>query len=72
MNHQRCNNLTRVELRSKKIRKLLGEKPPLLVQWGTLGILFVFLAIVCVVCLIPLSHCNGETWLKYFLKKPLI
>lgn len=35
-----------IELRSEKVRSLLGEIPPSLVRWGTMIIVAIFL-IVC-------------------------
>ena len=45
----------KIELRSEKVRKLIGEIPPSLVRWGTAIIAIVFLALLAAVCLLPLS-----------------
>lgn len=57
----------KIELRSEKVRKLLGEIPPSLVRWGTAIIVIVFLALLAAVCLLPYPYSNGESILKHFI-----
>lgn len=57
----------KIELRSEKVRKLLGEIPPSLVRWGTAIIAIVFLALLAAVCLLPYPYSNGESILKHFI-----
>lgn len=45
----------KIELRSEKVRKLIGEIPPSLVRWGTAIITMVLLALLAAVCLLLLS-----------------
>ena len=40
---------TGIELRSEKVRNLLGEIPPELVRWGTVIIIAIFLILLLVV-----------------------
>lgn len=56
-----------IELRSEKIRNLLGEIPSSLVRWGTLVIVAVFLVLLLVVCFMPYPHSQGESILQHFL-----
>lgn len=49
-----------IELRSEKVRKLIGEIPPSLVRWGTAIIAIVFIALLAAVCLFPYPYSNGE------------
>lgn len=58
-----------IELRSEKIRRLLGEIPPSLVRWGTFAIIFIFVALLAAICLIPYPHSNGESILRNFLSR---
>lgn len=44
---------TGIELRSEKVRNLLGEIPPTLVRWGTVIIIAIFLILLLVVCFMP-------------------
>lgn len=59
-----CND---IELRSEKVRNLLGEIPPALVRWGSVIIVAIFLALLLVVCFVPYPHSKGESILQHFL-----
>jgi hypothetical protein len=56
------------ELRSKKVRQLIGEIPPSLVRWGIAIIAIVFIALIAAVCLLPYPYSNGESILRHFIK----
>lgn len=56
-----------IELRSEKVRNLLGEIPPSLVRWGTVIIVAIFLALLLVVCFVPYPHSQGECILQHLL-----
>lgn len=58
---------TEIELRSEKVRNLLGEIPPALVRWGTVIIVTIFLALLLVVCFVPYPHSQGESILQHLL-----
>ena len=58
-------NKENIELRSEKVRKLLGEIPPSLVRWSTVIITVIFLAVLATVCLIPYPYSNGESILRH-------
>lgn len=57
----------RIELRSEKVRKLMGEIPPSLIRWGTAVIVIVFLALLTAVCLLPYPYSDGESILRHIL-----
>ena len=59
-----CND---IELRSEKVRNLLGEIPPALVRWGSVIIVAIFLALLLVVCFVPYPHSKGESILQHYL-----
>ena len=62
---------TKIELRSEKVRNLLGEIPPSLVRWGTAIIIAIFLVLLLVVCFMPYPHSQGESILQHiFLHNP--
>lgn len=61
------SNKPQIELRSEKVRDLLGEIPPALVRWGTVIIVAIFLALLLVVCFMPYPHSNGESILQHIL-----
>ena len=58
-----------IELRSEKVRQLLGKIPPALVTWGTAIILFIFLVLIIVVCFVPYPHSQGESILQHLIKE---
>lgn len=62
------NTNDKIELRSEKVRKLIGEIPPSLVRWGTAIIAIVFIALLAAVCLLPYPYSNGETILRHFIE----
>lgn len=43
----------RIELRSEKVRQLLGEIPPALVRWGTVIVILIFLALLAAILTVP-------------------
>lgn len=57
----------KIELRSEKVRQLIGEIPPSLVRWGIAIIVIVFIAIIAAVCLLPYPYSNGESILRHIL-----
>lgn len=59
-----CND---IELRSEKVRNLLGEIPPAFVRWGSVIIVAIFLVLLLVVCFVPYPHSKGESILQHFL-----
>jgi hypothetical protein len=57
----------KIELRSEKVRQLIGEIPPSLVRWGIAIIAIVFIALIAAVCLLPYPYSNGESILQHFI-----
>jgi len=55
------------EMRSEKVRKLLGEIPPVLVRWGSVILLAIFLALLIAVCFVPYPHSQGESIMQHWL-----
>lgn len=56
-----------IELRSEKVRNLLGEIPSSLIRWGIVIIVSVFLILLLVVCFVPYPYSNGESILQYII-----
>ena len=54
-----------IELRSEKVRNLLGEIPPSIIRWGTVIIVAIFL--ILVICFMPYPYSNGESILQYIV-----
>lgn len=63
----RTHTHDKIELRSEKVRKMIGEIPPSLVRWGIAIIAIVFIAIIAAVCLLPYPYSNGESILQHFV-----
>lgn len=59
------NTHDKIELRSEKVRKFIGEIPPSLVRWGIAVIVIVFIALLSAVCLLPYPYSNGESILQH-------
>lgn len=58
---------TKIELRSEKVRNLLGEISPALVRCGTVIIVAIFLSLLLVVCFMPYPYSNGESKLQHLI-----
>ncbi len=56
-----------IELRSEKVRRILGDIPQSLVMWGTGIIIFIFLTLLIVVCFVPYPHSEGESIMRHIL-----
>ncbi len=65
MIHSDKKESSELKLRSEKVRNLLGEIPPALVQWGTVIIVAIFLILLLVVCFVPYPHSQGESILQH-------
>lgn len=59
----------KIELRSEKVRNLLGEIPPELVRWGTVIIVTIFLILTLVLCFVPYPYSHGESIIQHILFK---
>lgn len=55
-----------IELRSEKVRNLIGEIPPSLVRWGTAVIVLIFLLLLTAICCLPYPYSNGESIIRHF------
>lgn len=51
----------RIELRSEKVRNIIGTIPPTLVRWGTAVIIIILVILMLVVFLVPYPYGAGET-----------
>lgn len=50
-----------MELRSEKVRKIIGTIPSTLVYWGISIIVFITIILTLVVTLVPYPYGEGET-----------
>lgn len=59
--------ISNIELRSEKVRNLLGEIPSALVRYGTVIIVAIFLMLLLIVCFMPYPYSNGESILQHII-----
>jgi hypothetical protein len=66
---ERTDKIThdRIELRSEKVQKLIGEVPTCWVRWGIAILAFIFTALIAAVCLLPYPYSEGETIIQHLL-----
>lgn len=46
MKKQAAENQDKIELRSEKVRNIIGQMPPFLIRWGNTILLIIFLALL--------------------------
>ena len=57
----------RIELRSEKVRNIIGTILPALVRWSIVVITIILVMLMLVVFLIPYPYGEGETIFQYLL-----
>lgn len=56
-----------IELRSEKVRNIIGQIPPVLVRWGIAAIVVIFAILLCIVFCVKYPYGGGETiWQHIF------
>lgn len=48
MKKEAADHQDKIELRSEKVRNIIGQMPPFLIRWGNTILLVIFLALVAV------------------------
>lgn len=48
MKKQAAEHQDKIELRSEKVRNIIGQMPPFLIRWGNTILLVIFLALLAV------------------------
>lgn len=54
-------NSNQIELRSEKVRNIIGTIPSALVRWGIAVITIIFITLMFVIFLVPYPYGEGET-----------
>lgn len=54
-------NFNQIELRSEKVRNIIGTIPSALVRWGIAVITIIFITLMFVIFLVPYPYGEGET-----------
>lgn len=58
---EKKDNPEGIELRSEKVRNIIGDVPPLLLRWGTVIIALVFAVLIGIVLMLPYPYGSGES-----------
>ena len=66
-NSNKKKSSNEIELRSEKVRNLLGEIPSSLIRWGTVIIITILLILLLVVCFMTFPYSNGESILQHII-----
>ncbi len=61
MDKENINYHDKMELRSRKVREILGIIPNGLVRWGIVIIIVIFVALIGIVFCVEFPYGNGET-----------
>lgn len=57
-----------IKLRSVKVRRIMEEKPSIILRYGTIWIILLFMILLTIIMYQPFPHGNGETILQYILR----
>ena len=58
-------NTSPIELRSEKVRRIIGDIPHGLVYWGTTIIVIIFALLIAVVLCVPYPYSNGDSIFRH-------
>ena len=64
--NRRISNQSHIEIRSKKVRDIIGTNPPKFISWGIIIIMLVFMALFTVVLNLSYPYGGGETIFQHF------
>ncbi|MCL1615917.1 hypothetical protein M3090_05845 [Bacteroides sp. ET71] len=56
----------RMELRSEKVRNIIGTIPPALVCWSIVVIAIIFVGLLLVLFFVPYPYEEGETFFQHW------
>ncbi len=62
---EKKSNPEGIELRSEKVRNIIGDRPSLLLRWGTAIIALLFALIIGVVLMLPYPYGSGESIFRH-------
>lgn len=57
-----------IKLRSVKVRRIMEEKPSIILRYGTIWIILLFVILLTIIMCQPFPHGNGETIFQYILR----
>lgn len=56
-----------IELRSEKVRRIVGTVPSRLIGWNTTVIVIILLALLLVVCFVSYPYGDGESIIRHII-----
>lgn len=60
-NHKSTSKHDKIELRSNKVRDILGEVPNKFIRWGTVIVCLFFAILIAVILCLKYPYGNGES-----------
>lgn len=63
------NTRSHIELRSEKVRNIIGEMPPTLIRWGIFVTVVIFVVLFTIVLGVKYPYGHGERILQHILQK---
>ncbi len=63
--NEKKDNPEGIELRSEKVRNIIGDVPPVLLRWGTAIIALIFAVVIAVVLMLPYPYGSGESIFRH-------
>ena len=62
----KTSNQSHIEIRSEKVRNIIGANPPKFISWGIVIIILFFLVFFVFVLNLPYPYGSGETIFQHF------
>ena len=62
----KTSNQSHIEIRSEKVRNIIGTNPPELISWGIIVIILVFMVLLALVLNLSYPYGSGETVFQHF------
>ncbi len=59
----------KIELRSEKVRRIVGKMPRALHRWSVAILILITVILILVFCLVPFPYSDKESLLSYLLKR---
>ena len=69
MEKENIESHDRIELRSEKVREILGTIPNGLVRWGLVVIIVIFATLIGIILCVEFPYGNGETIFEHIFRQ---
>lgn len=67
MMNRLTNTNDNLDVRSEKVRKVLGNLPPALIRWSIITMIIIILALLAALFLLPYPYAGGESILYHII-----